>query len=126
MSEPGNEVGDWTKVTSEKRQELLDKLAIYEVAEVTRRSPQVAIAPNLMVESRGRPMEASGNLGRGVPSHTFPSIPFACGPSASTTASSRPCQSTLEENWNPRLKEETDMVVAHFFFHDHIAFYAAL
>ncbi|KAH7288100.1 hypothetical protein KP509_31G012000 [Ceratopteris richardii] len=34
-------------------------------------------------------------------------------------------QQTLHENWNPVLKEEVDTVVAHFFYHDHIAFNAA-
>ena len=34
-------------------------------------------------------------------------------------------QSTLGESWRPALKEEVDVAVARFFYHDHIAFNAA-
>ncbi|KAH7288138.1 hypothetical protein KP509_31G014000 [Ceratopteris richardii] len=31
-------------------------------------------------------------------------------------------QQTLDDKWNPKLKEEVDMAVARFFYHDHIPF----
>ena len=114
-----------TKVTLEKRQEFLEKLLVYEAAEAVRRSPHVAVDPNVMGRSRGSGMETGGTSSRSVPPHAHTSAPYPSDPTGMATPSTRPRQSTLEENWNPRLKEETDMAVARFFFHDHIAFHVA-
>ncbi len=48
-------------------------------------------------------------------------------PSSSSFPYPRPSkrQATLGESWKPALKEEVDVAVARFFFHDHIAFNAA-
>ena len=103
LHEPGNEVQFCKEVSAEKKKELLEKLVVYEVAELAKRNPQVAVDPASFVRTSTtrvprQPREAS---------------------------SSRARQSTLDENWNPQLKEEVDMAVARFFFHDHIAFRVA-
>ncbi|MCO5549337.1 hypothetical protein L7F22_002806 [Adiantum nelumboides] len=48
-------------------------------------------------------------------------------PSSSSFPYPRPSkrQATLGESWKPALKEEVDVAVARFFYHDHIAFNAA-
>ena len=101
-------------VTPEKRQELLDKLVVYEVAEAAKRNPQGAVDPTSMARPRVPPSTTFEGLDSSGVSAPSPSAPI------------RPSrQSTLEENWNPRLKEEVDKAVARFFFHDHVAFNAA-
>ena len=122
LQESGHEAPFCTKVTPEKKQELLDKLAVYEVTEAARRHPQVAVDPNFMVRGRGHGIETGGSSSRSEPLPPYASFPSRV---ASSTIPTRPRQSTLDENWNPRLKEEADMAVARFFFHDHITFRAA-
>ena len=123
LHEPGNEVRFCTKMTPEKRQELLDKLAVYEAtaAEATRRNARVAVDPNTM--ARATPSRRPPTARR-TPIEQSSQTPSPSRVSGAGT-STRPRQSTLQQNWNPRLKEETDMAVARFFYHDHIAFNAA-
>ena len=112
LHEPGNEVRFCTKITPEKRQEDAA------TAESARRNARVAVDPNTMAPTTSTPRRATSTMqpNREAPTPSRP-------PGAGT--STRPRQTTLQQNWNPRLKEETDMAVARFFFHDHIAFNAA-
>ena len=122
LHEPGNEVKFCSKMTPEKRQELLDKLAVYvaTAAETSRRNERVAVDPNTMgrATSTRRPPTARRTASQQI------QPPSSSGLSGMGTYT-YPRQSTLQQNWNPLLKEETDMAVARFFYHDHIAFNAA-
>ena len=124
LHEPGKEVRFCTKITPEKRQELLDKLMVSDAAAVesARRNVRVAVDPNTMAPAPSRRHATPTARGFSPQQHTqtpLPSRPSGVG------ASIRARQSTLQENWNPRLKEETDMAVARFYFHDHIPFHVA-
>ena len=62
LHEQGHEVRMCTKVTPERRQELLEKLVVYEATKVARRSPQVAIDSNLMARLQGHQTEGHCSL----------------------------------------------------------------
>ncbi len=106
LHESGHEVRFCPNVTPEKRKDLLDKLAVYEVVEAAKKNPRVAVDPAFIARRQEAEVDSSREA---IPSSLL-----------------RPQrQSTLHENWNPKLKEEVDAAVARFFYHDHIAFHAA-
>ena len=111
LHEPKNEVRFCRKVTPEKRQELLDKLVVFDAVatESARRDVCAAVDPNTMVlsSSRCNPIPTSRVFPPQEHTQAYnPLRPFGVG------ARICPRQSTLQENWNPRLKEETDIAVA--------------
>ncbi|KAI5057894.1 hypothetical protein GOP47_0027909 [Adiantum capillus-veneris] len=114
LHEPGHEVKFCPHVAPEKRLDLLEKLTVYEVAEAAKRGRFVAVDPSATATPREQREANLDDISRTFKSH------------GSTPSSSLPHrQTTLNENWNPKLKEEVDRSVARFFFHDHIAFHAS-
>ncbi|KAH7281866.1 hypothetical protein KP509_36G067000 [Ceratopteris richardii] len=132
LHERGHEVRFCSAITSEKKQELLNKLAISDAQAHARRASQAPIDPASLVRSSmpssSRASSSSVPVRAPTPTPTPTSTPHPT-PTSSTPSgmpyvrSSR--QQTLHENWNPVLKEEVDTAVARFFYHDHIAFNAA-
>ena len=134
LHEGGHEVRFCPNVTPEKRRELQDKLAVYDAVEAARRIPRVAVDPATMVRApRPQPstMESCGASASCTPSPSPSSnrVPSSTTPTPSISTASQPMrprrQTTLGENWNPILKEEVDMAVARYFYHDHTAFQSA-
>ena len=119
MHESGHEVRFCTGVTSEKRKELLERIAGHEALKGARPA-RVAVNPASYVT----PPEASLNMSMSgsASTSTTPRAPSR-GVFAMPTPTRR--QSTLEGSWDPKKKEDVDTAVARFFFHDHIAFNAA-
>ncbi|KAH7433433.1 hypothetical protein KP509_07G069500 [Ceratopteris richardii] len=134
LHERGHEVRFCSAITSEKKQELLNKLAISDAQAHARRASQAPIDPASLVRSSmpsssrasssSVPVRAPTPTPTPTPTSTPHPTPTSSTPSGMPyVRSSR--QQTLHENWNPVLKEEVDTAVARFFYHDHIAFNAA-
>ncbi|KAH7438979.1 hypothetical protein KP509_04G039900 [Ceratopteris richardii] len=130
LHERGHEVRFCSAITSEKKQDLLNKLAISDAQTHARRASQAPINPASFVRSS---MPSSSRASSSsAPVHAPSPTPTPTPPTStpSSTPSGMPYvrqsrQQTLHENWNPVLKEEVDTAVARFFYHDHIAFNAA-
>ncbi|KAH7283413.1 hypothetical protein KP509_34G006200 [Ceratopteris richardii] len=123
LHERGHEVRFCSSITSEKKQELLNKFAISDAQVHARRASQASFVKSSM-PSTSRASSSSAPIRAPTPTHT------PTPPTPSSTPSGMPYlhqshQQTLRENWNPILKEEVDTTVARFFYHDHIAFNAA-
>ncbi|KAH7316139.1 hypothetical protein KP509_21G079600 [Ceratopteris richardii] len=136
LHERGHEVRFCSAITSEKKQELLNKLAISDAQAHARRASQAPIDPASFVRSSmpSSSRASSSSVPVHAPTPTSTPTPTPTSTPHPTLSSSTPSgmpyvrqsrQQTLHENWNPVLKEEVDSAVARFFYHDHIAFNAA-
>ncbi|KAH7331702.1 hypothetical protein KP509_20G047100 [Ceratopteris richardii] len=134
LHERGHEVRFCSAITSEKKQELLNKLAISDAQAHARRASQAPIDPASFVRSSMPSSSRASSSSAPVRAPTLTPTPTSTSTPHPTPSSSTPSgmpyvrqsrQQTLHENWNPILKEEVDTAVARFFYHDHIAFNAA-
>ncbi|KAH7287093.1 hypothetical protein KP509_32G038100 [Ceratopteris richardii] len=122
LHERGHEVRFCSAITSEKKQELLNKLAISDAQAHARRASQAPIDPASFVRSTMQSSSRASSSSAPVRAHTPTPTPTSTSTPHPTPSSSTPsgmpyvCQSrqqTLRENWNPILKEELDTAVAH-------------
>ena len=102
-----------------RKDELLDRVAttMGSLASHARRTPNIAVDPAAWgPRPAGRAASCRRPPGVGImQSPIGPSVVADCGPR----------QTSLHGSWEPKKEEETDAAVAHFFYHDHIAFKSA-
>ena len=119
MHEGGHEVQFCTGITSEKRNELRERIAAHEVVRAAK-PERVAVNPRAFVGVPEFSTSISGSAS--TSSHSKRSAI----PRSSFVMPTPPKrQSTLDASWDPKKKEEVDTAVARFFFHDNISFNVA-
>ena len=127
LSEPGHQVQFCRGLSEEKKRYLQEKAAEQDTVAAQRRASRlVAIDPHAFVS-----LAASSRPGlsrtSSTTAHATSSGVGACSFDVPTTfvVPMRARQSTLDGHFDAKKKEDVDMAVARFFFHDHIAFHAA-